>query len=234
MKTLAQLTKTQQAAYKALLKAGKLESGQGFGLRTMDVLAREGFVEVKVACGKWTAVVVLKDKPGAVVKVLDDTSDERTAKVFTHGIHAKCNEVEILGIRTVMCGKSKGHASDEHYDPSAELRWRDDYKPAKKPNRQALVRLVKNELNFEQANMPEQGGFTVSQVLWDMVPVFFVGWAYDGAEADGTPSNMVERRLSEEVRAMAWLFESKGYAVVRYSDRKNHFFVVPEDFRHTA
>lgn len=222
-KTLAQLTKTQQAAYKALLEAGKLESGD-VRTATIEVLEREGFVTVERTSVKtrrstrngvqggtrttWVAYAVIKDeapeqlsleaKPGAKVTILDGTANERTAEVFKPHWPAKPSEAT----------------------------------PAKTPHGPTLVRLVKTELGFERANMPEHGGFAVTKVLWDMIPVFLVHWAYEGRESDGTPSNMIERTLSDEVRKMAELFKSKGY-VVRSTEDKNHFFVVPEEFRHT-
>jgi hypothetical protein len=86
--------------------------------------------------------------------------------------------------------------------------------------RMDAVRLIKKELGFTQAHMPETGGFAVSGTSWDMVPVLFVHWAYAG-------DNMRERELTEEVKAMREMFEAQGYPT-RGIPTENFFYVLPQ------
>jgi len=83
--------------------------------------------------------------------------------------------------------------------------------------RSAIVRQIK-AMGFAPANMPLTGGFYVSLVLWDMVPVFLVGWAHAG-------DNMRERPLTDEVRTMRDTLAGRGYLV---QTKGNLFFVLPE------
>jgi len=90
--------------------------------------------------------------------------------------------------------------------------------------------MIIKELRLTPADMTVgRGGFTCSEVLWDMVPVALISRAYAGTEPDGTPSNMVEGRpLHEELRRIAELLRRKGYTLSRYDEAKDLFFVVPD------
>lgn len=110
-------------------------------------------------------------------------------------------------------------------EPKAE----EPKKPAKTPHGPTLVRLAK-ELGFERTNLPEAGGFIVHKVLWEMVPVFMIGWAYKDRDMD-------DRSLTSEVRKLAEMFKERGYALDCLRDDRNFFFVIPESlvpFRRTA
>jgi hypothetical protein len=91
-----------------------------------------------------------------------------------------------------------------------------------------LVKQLFEGTEHQRANMPEHGGWAVSASAWDMKPVAFVHWAYQGTEADGTLSNMVERPLSPEVRKMAEMLQEKGYRLANLREDRNFFHVVPE------
>src|SRR5688572_23597274 len=114
MKTLAQLTPAQQKAYRRILEAGELKSGDGVRTATIEVLEREGFVSVTRTSRKtrhvtrtgvvhggtestWVAVDVLKDeapkddyKPAkkphtpSIVKLIKNMGYER-ANMPEHG-----------------------------------------------------------------------------------------------------------------------------------------------------
>lgn len=91
-----------------------------------------------------------------------------------------------------------------------------------------IVRLVKKHFEgtgHQRANMPLNGGWAVSQTYWNMESVAFVHWAYAGQEADGTPSNMVERGLTDEVRGMAEMLKALGYKVSNLREDQNFFHV---------
>lgn len=89
--------------------------------------------------------------------------------------------------------------------------------------RSAIVRQIK-AMGFDPANMPITSGFYVSMVLWEMVPVFLVGWASAG-------DNMRERPLTEQVRTMRDMLTGQGYKV---QTKGNLFFVLPEEFASLA
>jgi hypothetical protein len=61
-----------------------------------------------------------------------------------------------------------------------------------------------------------------------MKTVAMVHWAYDGTEEDGTPSNMVTRPRSEEIRQIGEMLKERGYELRNFREDLNHFFVVPE------
>lgn len=77
----------------------------------------------------------------------------------------------------------------------------------------------------KRANMPVHGGWAVSQTYRNLHSVAFIHWAYAGQEADGTPSNMVERRLTDEVRGMAEMLKALGYRVSNLREDQNFFHV---------
>lgn len=79
----------------------------------------------------------------------------------------------------------------------------------------------------QRANMPLNGGWAVSQTYWNMQSVAFVHWAYAGMEADGTPSNMVERGLTPVVREMHEYLKALGYSVSHLREDNNFFHVLP-------
>jgi hypothetical protein len=99
--------------------------------------------------------------------------------------------------------------------------------PAKNPHKPTIVRLIKQELGFEKANMPEAGGFVAHSVLWEMVPVVMIGWAYED-------ENLRGHWLSPDVNKIAYLLKAHGYALHSLAQNKNFFFVVPESLRRTA
>lgn len=90
-----------------------------------------------------------------------------------------------------------------------------------------LVKQLFEGTEHQRANMPEHGGWAVTQTYWNMRSVAFVHWAYAGTEADGTPSNMVERRLSPEVRKMHEHLKALGYSVSYLREDSNFFHVLP-------
>lgn len=91
-----------------------------------------------------------------------------------------------------------------------------------------IARLVKQLFEgteHKRADMPEHGGWVVSQTYRNMQSVAFVCWAYAGTEADGTPSNMVERGLTPEVRKMHEHLKALGYNVSCLREDSNFFHV---------
>jgi hypothetical protein len=104
-------------------------------------------------------------------------------------------------------------------------------KPAKAVHLPAIRRLVRELMEpqgHKRANMPVHGGWAVSRTAWDMKTVAMVHWAYDGTEEDGTPSNMVTRPRSEEIRQIGEMLKERGYELRNFREDLNHFFVVPE------
>lgn len=90
-----------------------------------------------------------------------------------------------------------------------------------------LVKQLFEGTEHKRANMPEHGGWAVSQTYWNMRSVAFVHWAYAGTEGDGTPSNMVERGLTDEVRKMHEHLKTLGYSVSHLREDSNFFHVLP-------
>lgn len=88
-----------------------------------------------------------------------------------------------------------------------------------------LVKQLFEGTEHQRANMPLNGGWAVSQTYWNMESVAFVHWAYAGTEADGTPSNMVERGLTPEVRKMHEHLKALGYLVSTLREDSNFFHV---------
>jgi hypothetical protein len=176
-KSLAQLTKVQQAAYAKIKEYGVWYSYNDISRATVSVLEREGFVTVEWSVSTWT-----------------NYRSKRS--------HSQCDWT----------------ARPVAEEPKA---------PAKNPHVSAIVRLINQELRFERANVPVHGGYAVTQSAWDMVPVAFVHWAYAG-------DNMRERGLSDEVRKIAELLLSRGYALAELREDRNYFFVVPESLKSIA
>jgi len=93
-----------------------------------------------------------------------------------------------------------------------------------------IVRLVKKHFEgaeHQRASMPFNGGWAVSQTYWNMRSVAFIHWAYAGLEPDGRMSNMVERRLTDEVRGMAEMLKALGYKVSNLREDQNFFHICP-------
>lgn len=91
-----------------------------------------------------------------------------------------------------------------------------------------ITRLVKKHFEgtgHERADMPFHGGYAVSQTYHNMRSVAFIHWAYAGQEADGTPSNMVERPLTDEVRGMAEMLRALGYNICALREDRNFFHI---------
>lgn len=88
-----------------------------------------------------------------------------------------------------------------------------------------LVKQLFEGTEHQRANMPLNGGWAVSQTYWNMQSVAFVHWAYAGTEADGTPSNMIERGLTPEVRKMHEHLKALGYNVSYPREDSNFFHV---------
>lgn len=98
----------------------------------------------------------------------------------------------------------------------------------KKINAPAIKRLINTELGLVPADMTiGRGGFTCSEVLWDMQPVALITRAYEGKEPNGTPSNMVEHRpRHEELTRIGELLQGRGYTLQEYREDHDLFFVV--------
>lgn len=90
-----------------------------------------------------------------------------------------------------------------------------------------LIKQLFEGTEHKRANMPLNGGWAVSQTYWNMRSVAFIHWAYAGAEGDGTPSNMVERGLTDEVRKMHEHLKALGYSVSHLREDSNFFSVLP-------
>lgn len=188
-KTLTQLSPAQQAAYRRIVEEGKLTSGDGVRLATIEVLEREGFISV-------------------------ERTSRKTRHVTRSGAVRGGTETTWVAVSVVK---------DEAEKPEP--------KPAKKVHVATISRLVRQLMEpqgHKRANCPLHGGWAVSGTAWNMKPVALVHWAHTGTEEDGTPSNMVQRPLSDEVRQIAKMLEGRGYRLQGLRDDLNHFFVVPD------
>lgn len=98
----------------------------------------------------------------------------------------------------------------------------------RKVNAPAIKKLIRSELGLVPADMTiGRGGFTCSEVLWDMQPVALISRAYEGTEPNGMPSNMVEHRpRHEELTRIGELLKRRGYTLQQYSEDRDLFFVV--------
>lgn len=107
-----------------------------------------------------------------------------------------------------------------------EIVWKPDCR--KEVHIPTIAKLVEKHFEgtgHQRANMPLNGGWAVSQTYWNMQSVAFVHWAYTGQEGDGTPSNMVERPLTDEVRGMHAMLKVLGYKVSNLREDQNFFHV---------
>lgn len=162
----------------------------------------------------------------------DALTQIRGAGEMASGNGIRLSTVEVLereGFVTVQRISREGRRTEWVAKPVKAEESKAPAKSAKTPHGPTLVRLAKG-LGFEKANMPEAGGFIVREVLWEMVPVFMIGWAYKDRSMD-------DRSLTPEVRKLAETFEERGYALDCLRDDRNFFFVIPEPlvpFRRTA
>lgn len=90
-----------------------------------------------------------------------------------------------------------------------------------KPHVPTLTRVIREELGFARANYPAYGGFTVTVVHWDMVPVVLIGWCPE-------PNSPEATGLTDEVRKIADLLKGRGYLLKGFREDRNSFFVLPE------
>lgn len=91
-----------------------------------------------------------------------------------------------------------------------------------------LVRRLFEDTEHKRSNMPENGGWAVSQTYWDTQSVAFVYWAYAGIEPDGMATNLLDRGLSPEVRQMHEMLKAQGYFVSNLREDCNFFHVTPK------